>query len=46
VFAAFDVSEGEANECAAFVRGLAPAAGLTVPLGLGEDEANEPSSHS
>jgi len=32
VFDAFDVSAREADECAAFVLGLSPRAGLTVPL--------------
>jgi hypothetical protein len=32
VFSAFGFSSDEADECAAFVHGLSPSAGLTVPL--------------
>jgi SAM-dependent methyltransferase len=49
VFDAFGLSHAEADECAAFVHGLAPRAGLTVDLMLGQANvrpANEQSSHS
>lgn len=40
VFAAFGFSAGEAAECAAFVHGLSPRAGVTVPF-LGGDEQGQ-----